>query len=157
MNLDARILSILRSLGNSPISAADLANQLHVSRSTITAHIAELRRVGFDIPAAPHGGYRLVGTPKTLNSDDIMSRLGTVNVIGRDIRVFNETSSTNDIIDKLAHDGVAEGVVVFAEAQKAGRGRLGRSWFSPKGKGLWFSVLLRPRLRPQETPQITVL
>jgi BirA family biotin operon repressor/biotin-[acetyl-CoA-carboxylase] ligase len=77
-------------------------------------------------------------------------------VIGRDIRVFEETTSTNDVIEKLARDGVKEGVVVFAESQTKGRGRLGRKWISPERKGLWFSILLRPDLRPQETTQLTV-
>ncbi|HWQ90286.1 MAG TPA: biotin--[acetyl-CoA-carboxylase] ligase, partial [Clostridia bacterium] len=83
-------------------------------------------------------------------------RLGQPKVIGRDIRVFQETTSTNDVVEKLAHDGVKEGVVVFAESQTRGRGRLGRSWISPQGKGLWFSILLRPDMRPQETTQLTV-
>jgi BirA family biotin operon repressor/biotin-[acetyl-CoA-carboxylase] ligase len=77
-------------------------------------------------------------------------------IIGRDIRVFEQTTSTNDVVEKLARDGVKEGVVVFAEAQTKGRGRLGRKWVSPAHKGLWFSVLLRPDLRPQETTQLTV-
>jgi len=77
-------------------------------------------------------------------------------IIGRDIRVFQETTSTNDVIEKLARDGVKEGVVVFAECQTRGRGRLGRKWISPPHQGLWFSVLLRPDLLPQETTQLTV-
>src|SRR5216684_3516127 len=77
-------------------------------------------------------------------------------VVGRDIRVFEETTSTNDIVEKLARDQVKEGVVVFAESQTRGRGRLGRKWMSPARKGLWFSVLLRPALQPQETTQITI-
>src|SRR6185295_16841370 len=56
----------------------------------------------------------------------------------------------------LARDGVREGVVVFAESQTRGRGRLGLRWASPARKGLWFSILLRPDLRPQETTQVTV-
>lgn len=156
MNLDAQILSVLRESGGSVISAADLATRLGVGRSTIVAHIADLRRHGFEIPTSPHGGYRLAGTPEYLNADDIISRLGKPRVVGRDIRVFKETTSTNDVIEKLARDGVAEGVVAFAESQTLGRGRLGRRWFSPAGKGLWFSVLLRPKLTPQQTTQITV-
>jgi BirA family biotin operon repressor/biotin-[acetyl-CoA-carboxylase] ligase len=70
--------------------------------------------------------------------------------------VFEQTTSTNDVIEKLARDGVKEGVVVFAESQTSGRGRLGRKWISPAHKGLWFSILLRPDLRPQETTQLTV-
>ncbi len=89
-------------------------------------------------------------------ADDLLARLGKTKVIGRDIRVFEQTTSTNDVIEKLARDGVREGVVVFAESQTKGRGRLGRKWISPERKGLWFSVLLRPDLRPQEATQLTV-
>ena len=77
-------------------------------------------------------------------------------MIGRDIRVFQETTSTNDVVEKLARDGVKEGVAVFAESQTRGRGRMGRKWVSPPGKGLWFSVLLRPGLLPQETTRLTI-
>src|SRR5208283_4121751 len=82
--------------------------------------------------------------------------LGKTKIIGRDIQFFEQTTSTNDVIEKLARDGVKEGVVVFAESQTRGRGRLGRKWISPAHKGLWFSILLRPELRPQETTQLTV-
>jgi BirA family biotin operon repressor/biotin-[acetyl-CoA-carboxylase] ligase len=61
------------------------------------------------------------------------------------------------VIEKLARDGVKEGYVVFAESQTKGRGRLGRKWASPTHKGLWFSVLLRPKLHPMETTQLTVV
>jgi BirA family biotin operon repressor/biotin-[acetyl-CoA-carboxylase] ligase len=86
----------------------------------------------------------------------LLPRLGKTKVIGRDIQVFEQTTSTNDVVEKLARDGVKEGVVVFAESQTKGRGRLGRQWMSPARKGLWFSILLRPELRPQETTQLTV-
>ena len=101
-------------------------------------------------------GYRLTGEPDALLADDLLARLGKTKIIGRDIRVFEETTSTNDVVEKLARDGVREGVVVFAESQTRGRGRLGRKWVSPARKGLWFSILLRPNLRPQETTQLTV-
>ena len=63
--------------------------------------------------------------------------LGKPRVIGRDLQVFEETTSTNDVLEKLARDGVPEGAVVFAESQSRGRGRLGRKWVSPARKGLW--------------------
>ena len=102
-----------------------------MSRAAIWARIEELRSLGYDIEASPHRGYRLLGAPDVLHADDLLSRLGKVRVIGRDIRVFQETTSTNDVIEKFARDGVKEGVVVFAESQTRGRGRLGReapSW-----------------------------
>lgn len=154
MTLDTAILTALRS---SPwTSGAELSHRLGVSRAAIWARIDDLRRLGYHIEASPHSGYRLLACPDRLHADDLASRLGIVRVIGRDIRVFQETSSTSDIIERLARDGVREGAVVFAETQTRGRGRLGRSWVSPAGKGLWFSVLLRPSLRPQAVTRLTV-
>ena len=154
MNIDAEILSALRA--GSPVSGAELSHRLGISRAAVWARVQDLRSLGYDITASPHQGYRLVSAPDLLHADDLLSRLGPAQVIGRDIRVFQETTSTNDIIEKLARDGVNEGVVVFAESQSRGRGRLGRKWVSPAGKGLWFSILLRPELRPQAATQLTI-
>jgi BirA family biotin operon repressor/biotin-[acetyl-CoA-carboxylase] ligase len=153
---DAKILSALRTNPDG-VSGAQLAEQLAISRAAVWARIEELRRVGFDIEAGPHFGYRLVDEPDALLADDLIARLGGSAVIGRDIQVFEQTTSTNDVVEKLARDGVKEGVVVFAESQTKGRGRLGRTWASPSRKGLWFSLLLRPELHPQEMTQITVI
>lgn len=156
MTTDAQILHALRSAHEVGVSGAELSQKLGVSRAAIWARIEELRQIGYDIEATPHLGYRLVSSPDALHADDLVARLGKTKIIGRDIRVFEETTSTNDVIEKLARDQVKEGVVVFAESQSKGRGRLGRKWISPPRKGLWFSVLLRPNLRPQEATQLTV-
>ncbi len=156
MTTDAKILSALRANPDG-VSGAELAEELAISRAAVWARIEELRRVGFDIEAGPHFGYRLVDEPDALLADDLLSRLGPTKVVGRDIQVFEQTTSTNDVAEKLARDGVKEGAVVFAESQTKGRGRLGRKWMSPTRKGLWFSVLLRPNLHPQETTQLTVI
>jgi len=155
MTTDAKILSALRASPDG-VSGEGLADQLDISRAAVWARIEELRRLGYDIEAGPHFGYRLVSVPDVLHADDLLARLHRTKIIGRDIRVFEQTTSTNDVIEKLARDGVKEGVVVFAESQTKGRGRLGRKWMSPAYKGLWFSILLRPDLRPQETTQLTV-
>jgi BirA family biotin operon repressor/biotin-[acetyl-CoA-carboxylase] ligase len=156
MTTDAKILSALRANPDG-VSGAQLAEQLAISRAAVWSRIEELRRVGFEIEAGPHFGYRLVDEPDALLADDLLSRLGVTQVVGRDIQVFEQTTSTNDVAEKLARDGVKEGVAVFAESQTKGRGRLGRAWMSPLRKGLWFSVLLRPDLPPQETTQLTIL
>src|SRR5664280_2992562 len=155
MTTDAKILSALRE-NPAGVSGADLAGQLGVTRAAIWGRIEQLRQLGYEIEAGPHFGYRLVSVPDVLHADDLLARLGKTKVIGRDIRVFEQTTSTNDVIEKLARDGVKEGVVVFAETQTRGRGRLGRKWMSPAKRGLWFSVLLRPDLRPQETTRLNV-
>ena len=155
MTTDAKILSALRENADG-VSGAQLAEQLGISRAAVWARIDELRKLDYDIEAGPHFGYRLVSSPDALHADDLIARLGKTRVIGRDIQVFEQTTSTNDVIEKLARDGVKEGAVVFAESQTKGRGRLGRKWISPAHKGLWFSILLRPQLRPQEATQLTV-
>jgi len=156
MSVEARILTALRAAGDEAVSGAQLSNQLGISRAAVWAHIEDLRSLGYEVEASPHRGYRLLSAPDCLHADDLIAQLGKTRVIGRDIRVFEQTTSTNDVVEKLARDGVKEGVAVFAESQTRGRGRLGRKWVSPARKGLWFSVLLRPHLRPQATTQVTV-
>ena len=156
MTADAKILSVLREAGTSGVAPAALATKTGQTAKTIAGRISELQRLGYEIESTPHLGYRLVGEPDVLNADDLLSRLPSPRIIGRDVQVFQQTSSTNDIVEKLARDGVSEGIVVFAETQTKGRGRLGRKWVSPAGQGLWFSVLLRPSLPPGSVTQLTI-
>lgn len=156
MNTDFEILRALRRGGEVGVSGAELANSLGISRAAIWARVEALRGLGYAIEASPHVGYRLISAPDVLHADDLRSRLGDVRVIGREIQVFTETTSTSDVVERMARDGVREGAAVFAESQTRGRGRLGRAWLSAKGKGLWFSVLLRPKVRPLEATRLTV-
>ncbi len=156
MTVDTRILCALREPVGGSVSGAELSRRLGVSRAAVWARIQGLRELGYDIEASPHLGYRLVSAPDLLHADDLLSRLGTTRIVGRDIRVFERTTSTNDIIARLGRDGIREGAVVFAESHSRGRGRLGRLWVSPARKGLWFSILLRPDLAPQSATQLTV-
>jgi len=156
MTVDAHILGALRSVDGGSVSGAELSRRLGISRAAIWARIEELRALGYDIEASPHLGYRLVNAPDVLHADDLYSRLGVTRVVGRIIQVFETAASTNDLAARLAHDGMKEGAVIFAEAQTKGRGRLGRVWLSPPRKGLWFSVLLRPNISPQAATQLTV-
>jgi BirA family biotin operon repressor/biotin-[acetyl-CoA-carboxylase] ligase len=155
MTADAKILAALRAAPWG-VSGAEVARHLGMTRAGVWTHIEELRALGYDIEASPHLGYRLLGAPDLLHADDLSARLGKTRVVGREIHVFQETTSTNDVAARLARGGAAEGAVVFAESQSKGRGRLGRTWISPAGKGLWFTVLLRPNIPPQETTQLTV-
>lgn len=156
MTLDAQILSALRHAGADGIGAATLALRIRQDSAVVTQHVSQLRDLGYEIESTPHFGFRLVSVPDLLHADDLVSRLSPHRIVGRDIQVFQQTSSTNDVVEKMARDGVAEGVVVFAESQTKGRGRLGRRWISPAGQGLWFSVLLRPKLPPASVTQLTI-
>lgn len=75
--------------------------------------------------------------------------------IGRDVLVLDETTSTNDLVFSIATPATPQGLVVFAERQTAGRGQHGRRWESVSGKGLWFSILLRPPITAAESPRLT--
>lgn len=156
MTTDAQILAALRNSKQESVSGGDLAQRLGISRAAIWAKIEELRALGYEIEASPHRGYRLLNSPDLLHADDLMSRLEAVKIVGRDIRVFQETSSTSDVVEKFARDGVKEGVVVFAESQTKGRGRLGRRWLAAPGTSLLFSILLRPDIHPNSSTQIMV-
>jgi BirA family biotin operon repressor/biotin-[acetyl-CoA-carboxylase] ligase len=76
--------------------------------------------------------------------------------IGRQIIVLQQTSSTNDAILQVATTNSNEGLVLFAEHQTAGRGQRGNRWESAAGKGLWFSILLRPKIQLSDSGQLTI-
>ncbi|MDB6022558.1 MAG: Bifunctional ligase/repressor BirA [Pedosphaera sp.] len=156
MTIDTQILAALRKAGGNGVAGTELSQRLGISRAAVWARIEELRTLGYEIEASPHFGYQLLSAPDLLHADDLLAGLGQTKVVGRDIRVFEETTSTNDVVEKLARDEVKEGVVVFAESQTRGRGRLGRKWISPARKGLWFSILLRPAMRPAMVTQLTI-
>ena len=155
MSLDAQILAAFRAADDGFVTSADLSHRLDVSRATVGRHIEELRSLGYDIQHQPSLGYRLAASPDILFAEDIQHRLGKT-VIGRQVLVYERTASTNDVVEKLALDGAAGGVVVFAESQTRGRGRMGRAWASPRGKGLWFSTLLRPKLPMSSVARLTI-
>ena len=89
-----------------------------------------------------------------LSADDLRAALGECR-IGRQIIVLRETSSTNDFVFQMAAPSVPEGLVVFAEHQTAGRGQRNNRWESAPGKGLWFSILLRPGIPVAESARLT--
>jgi BirA family biotin operon repressor/biotin-[acetyl-CoA-carboxylase] ligase len=93
-------------------------------------------------------------TFERLTADEIRARLDSA-VIGREIIVLDQTGSTNDAILQIAPPDSKEGLVLFAEHQTAGRGQRGNRWESPVGKGLWFSILLRPRIEINRAPLLT--
>lgn len=156
MTSDARVLTALRQAGDAFASVAELAKRAGEPTERVTARLIELRRLGFEIEERPHVGCRLVASPDALLPDDLQSRLDA-KIVGNNILVFQETESTNAVVERMALNGAREGLVVFAESQTKGRGRMGRKWVSPRGKGLWFSVLVRPQFPPAAVTRLTIL
>jgi len=149
---------ILKHIRNSDsyISGEDLSRIFDISRAGIWKHIQELRREGYEIDAVPHLGYRLKNAPDKLLPDEIKFGLDT-KIIGKNIYHYEIVNSIMDIAFNLAMDSSPEGTVVCAESQHRGRGRLGRGWFSPKSKGIYLSIVLRPTFEPSQTPKLTLL
>ena len=148
-----RVLQSLREVGDGACSGEDLSNQLGVSRAQIWKHVSALRKRGYTIEGAPGGGYRLIAVPDMLYADEITRELKT-KWLGRRIEHFDETDSTNRVAASLAREGAVRGTAVIAESQTAGRGRLGRSFFSPPQSNLYTSIVLRPTLDTASAPTL---
>jgi BirA family transcriptional regulator, biotin operon repressor / biotin---[acetyl-CoA-carboxylase] ligase len=89
-----------------------------------------------------------------LVAEELQAGIGSA-LIGREIIALEQTDSTNNAILRFANANPREGLVVFAEHQTAGRGQRGNRWESAAGKGLWFSILLRPEIDLANSPQLT--
>jgi len=151
-----KILNFFKKRGNDYVSGEELSEVFGISRTAIWKHIEKLRDEGYDIAASPHLGYRLVSVPDRLTGIELKWQLDT-ELIGKKIYSYKEISSTNDIAYSMASSGEAEGTVVIAEYQTKGRGRLGRKWISPRSKGAYFSIILRPDILPREVSAITLI
>jgi BirA family transcriptional regulator, biotin operon repressor / biotin---[acetyl-CoA-carboxylase] ligase len=133
------------------LSAASGLTQRAVSRS-----ITILRQDGYDIESDPARGYRLRLENDAPRAAAVQPLLCTAE-LGRQWVFEREVSSTNLVAAELAAGGAPHGLVVTAEAQTQGRGRLGRTWHSPPGRSLYVSILLRPKVPVARVPQISLL
>jgi len=140
------------------ISGEALAQKLSISRVAVWKQIQGLKDMGYEIIANQNLGYCLVSRPDLLIPQEIQRRLFT-KYIGKEIYYYPEIKSTNIMAkEKALHreDGIIEGTLIIAERQSAGKGRLGREWFSPAG-GIWLSIILYPQLPPSYIPRITLM
>ncbi len=133
-----------------------IAAEIGVPRSTVWQWIEKLRALGMEIRGLRSTGYQLVTVPDILVPSLLRPELGD-HVIGHSIVHYFRTESTNDVAMALAAQGAAHGTVVVAEEQTAGRGRLGRTWYSEKLSGIYTSVILRPPLSPATAPVLTLM
>ena len=153
--IQERILGILKKK-NSHIATEQLCQQAGVSRSMLWQVISDLRHAGYEIETAPHLGYKLLVSPDRLLPLEIRSGLHT-RVMGTRIYYSERCASTMDIALQLAEAGAAEGTLIVAETQDRGRGRLGRSWVSPKYKGIYLSLIVRPEVDVSQATLLTLL
>ena len=149
----ARVLEGLRSTRGGPCSGESLSRDLGVSRAQIWKHVETLRTRGYEIAGEAGGGYRLVAIPDRLYPEEISAKLET-HWLARRIEYHEVVESTNPIAFERGREGAPAGTTIIAEQQTSGRGRLGRSFFSPPHLNLYTSILLRPELSTAEAPTL---
>ena len=115
---------------------------------------SRLREDGYEIQAATNRGYRLLSSENALTPQGVR-RLLTGSARNCAIDVRDTVTSTNTVLKSIAEQGGAEGMALIAQQQTQGKGRLGRRFLSPKGTGLYISVLLRPKFSAEESLCIT--
>lgn len=147
----ARVLGALREAGTDAVSGAALSDGLGVSRAQVWKHVEALRAAGYAIDGEPGGGYRLAAAPDRLYAEEVQPLLHT-RWLARNYVWLDTTDSTNRVAADLAREGAAHGTTVVAEGQSAGRGRLGRRFFSPPCLNLYTSIVLRPNLDTARAP-----
>jgi BirA family biotin operon repressor/biotin-[acetyl-CoA-carboxylase] ligase len=136
-------------------SMEELSKTSGVTIEKVGEAIRDLKGRGYRIDEVPGEGVRLLGTPTSLDGSDIKSKLDSA-VLARDIFTFGVVGSTNDVASALAKGGARDGALVVAEEQTKGRGRQGRTWHSPPGSGLWFSLVLRPDIEGEDAGTVSL-
>ncbi|MBP7185708.1 MAG: biotin--[acetyl-CoA-carboxylase] ligase [Ruminococcus sp.] len=154
MNIKQTLLNTLAEADGGYISGAAIAEKLGVSRNAVWKTVKALEADGFVIESVTSKGYRLSADSNRISAD-LIAPLLTTKEIGRNMQVFSEIGSTNTAAKKLASERVANGTVIIADKQTEGRGRMGRSFESPSGTGIYMSLVLYPEFGLECAPLIT--
>ena len=150
-----KILKCLRETEDY-VSGQELCRMLDVSRTAIWKVMNQLKDEGYVIDAVKNKGYKLIQTPDIVTAEEVDSLLET-EWAGHPVVYEEEQESTNQTAKMLAEQGASHGTLVVAERQVSGRGRRGRTWHSPKGSGIWMSILLRPQIHPMSASMLTLV
>ncbi len=151
MTKDA-VLDLLWKNADRSVSGAELAEALSLSRTAVWKAVEQLRAEGYVIESAPRRGYRLRSESDVLSATGIRKHLQSPELR---LEYFREIDSTNTALKARAARGEAEGLALVAGRQTRGRGRMGRSFYSPGDSGVYLSLLLRPALSAAEAARIT--
>ncbi len=152
MKLKEKVLEILENNRGARISGAEIAQRLNVSRNAVWKAVEELRTDGIEISAVRNSGYAIAEEEDSLSVQGILAILGETKF---DIHTEKVVTSTNTLLKELAQQGAPHGYVLASECQTAGKGRLGRSFYSPMGSGVYISIILRPKMNAQDALFIT--
>lgn len=151
-----KIIKVILNNKDNFISGEDLSNKLGISRTAVWKHIKKLKEEGYNIESVNKKGYRLESFPgDLLTSENIKYNLQT-EMIGDNIHHLQTIDSTNEYLKRIG-DKSTDGTVVISEEQTRGKGRMGRTWQSKSGEGIWMSLLLKPNIIPFKAPFITLV
>lgn len=151
-----QLLQMLLDHQGEYLSGEEISKRLGISRTAVWKQINKLREQGYDFEAVSRKGYRLVHQPDKLKHLDVVKALQGCQYGGQ-LKLLETTTSTQEEIRIWAEQGAANGALVIAEEQTLGRGRQGRRWMSPSGKGVWMSLLLKPELPLADASKLTLL
>jgi len=152
---EEELLTLLQKNQHTFLSTREISKRLGVHPYVVYQVIKELRRWDFKISSEKGKGYRLLETPELLLSGEIKRNLKT-KILGKNILSYRTLGSTNQLGFRLAESGAGEGTLIVADEQTRGKGRMGRSWYSPPKLGLWISLILRPDIPPFKAPGLSV-
>jgi BirA family biotin operon repressor/biotin-[acetyl-CoA-carboxylase] ligase len=153
--LAEHLLALIRIKPGQPFDLVKLAHKLKVPVEEITAAAATLAGWDYRLKRRKQS-LAFVGAPDLLTDLEISYNLETKQ-IGRSLSCYRTVQSTNDVLTQMAEAGAPHGTVVTSEEQTKGRGRLGRTWHSPPGTGIYISILLRPPFPPEKAPAISIM
>ena len=153
MSTKSEVLSALMAEAGG-ISGERLARRLGITRNSVWKAIGQLREDGYEIEAVTNRGYRLVSAPDRVTEAEIR-RFLTAKVIGSRMEIHDTLDSTNLRAKALAAGGAPHGTMIVADSQRQGRGRFGRSFFSPEHSGVYVTYLLRPQMLAEQAVMIT--
>ena len=141
------VLTLLEKNKDQTLSGEVIANKLNMTRANVWKEISKLRKEGYEIIATPSKGYQLTGYNHNFSKFLLESNLEGIN-----LEIYESLKSTND----LAKESNQRNRLIIAQTQTGGRGRMGRSFYSPQNKGLYFSYVINPELELEMVPLITI-
>ena len=157
MSVKEDVLRILNENKETYLSGAQIAEKLQISRTAVWKAVKSLNEEGYNILGMNKRGYKMS------MGDDIISNEGIDKFLRKDvadavqIETFKNISSTNTVLKQRAAEGEREWLILVAEEQTAGRGRMNRKFYSPSGTGIYISFLLRPKFLASESLMITTM
>ena len=152
--MKAEILTLLRERRDY-VSGQELCERFGVSRTAVWKAIGQLKKEGYDIEAIRNKGYCLRPEEEVFGQHELESRMNT-RWAGRPVLFHRELSSTNLQAKLDAENGAAQGTLLVADKQTAGRGRRGRTWSSPEGTNAYFTLILKPEFHVELASMITL-